>query len=157
LGEAARLLLGEEKVVIHGDLEDAATAADELGGDAELLLDLGRQTGGTGVVASTGAVLDGDVLLRHGRLLSGGHSTSPGGRALERGMKWRESVFGIYKVRPTAKAGQRTPEIFPRGWILAVALSIIEIVQHRCDHLKGGISGEACIPFSGCTAGGCKV
>jgi len=66
LGEAAQLLLGEEQVVVHGDLEDATTAADELRGDAELLLDLGRQTGGTGVVASTGAVLDGDVFVRHG-------------------------------------------------------------------------------------------
>jgi hypothetical protein len=32
-----------------------------LGFDAELLLDLVRQTGGTGVVVSDGAVLDGDV------------------------------------------------------------------------------------------------
>jgi hypothetical protein len=65
LGEAAHLLLGEEQVIVHGDLEDATTAADELGGDAELLLDLSRQTGGAGIVASTGAVLDGDVFLGH--------------------------------------------------------------------------------------------
>jgi hypothetical protein len=34
--------------------------------DAELLLDLGRQTGGAGVVVSARAVLDGDVGRWHG-------------------------------------------------------------------------------------------
>jgi hypothetical protein len=71
LGEAAERFLGEDQVVAHGDLENATTAADELGGDAELLLDLDRQTGGTGVVASAGAILDGDVLLRHGSSFPG--------------------------------------------------------------------------------------
>jgi hypothetical protein len=75
LRETPQLLLGEQQVVAHGDLEDATTAADELGCDAELLLDLGRQTGGTGVVASTGAVLDGDVVLRHGSSFPGTDSS----------------------------------------------------------------------------------
>jgi hypothetical protein len=58
LREAAQLFLGEDEVVSHGDLEDATAAANQLRLDAELLLDLGRQTGGTGVVVSARAVLD---------------------------------------------------------------------------------------------------
>jgi hypothetical protein len=64
-GEAAQLFLGEDEVVPHGDLEDATAAANQLRLDAELLFDLSRQTGGTGVVVSARAVLDGDV-GRHG-------------------------------------------------------------------------------------------
>jgi hypothetical protein len=64
LREAARLFLGEDEVVPHGDFEDAPVAADQLGCDAELLLDFGRQTGGAGVVVSARAVLDGDA-CRH--------------------------------------------------------------------------------------------
>jgi hypothetical protein len=69
LGEAAQFLLGEDKVVADGDLEDASVATDQLGLDAELLLDFSRQTGGTGVVVSARAVLDGDT-RGHSRLLS---------------------------------------------------------------------------------------
>jgi len=69
LREAAQLLLGKDQVVPDGDLEDASAAADELGLDAELLLDLSRQTGGAGIVVSARAVLDGDM-GRHGSLLS---------------------------------------------------------------------------------------
>jgi hypothetical protein len=39
-------------------LENAAAALDQGGADAERLLDLGRQTGGAGEVASGGAVFD---------------------------------------------------------------------------------------------------
>jgi hypothetical protein len=60
LRETAQLSLREDQVVADGDLEDAATTADQLGGDAELAFDLSRQTGGAGVVVSAGAVLDGD-------------------------------------------------------------------------------------------------
>jgi hypothetical protein len=71
LREASQLFLGEDQVVGHGDLEDATTATDQIGLDAELLLDLSRQTGGAGVVVSARAVLDGDGARRgHGVLLS---------------------------------------------------------------------------------------
>jgi len=66
LGEASELLLGEDQVVAHRDLEDSTMAADQLRLDAELLLDLGRQTGGAWVVVSDRAVLDGDVGRWHG-------------------------------------------------------------------------------------------
>ena len=56
--EAPFLLLGEERLVVGGDDEDAAGAADELGVDAELFLDLGRQTGGPREVVSNAAVVD---------------------------------------------------------------------------------------------------
>ena len=69
LREAAELFLGEDEVVPHGDLEDATAATDQLRLDAELLLDLSRQTGGARIVVSTGAVLDGDI-SRHSSLLS---------------------------------------------------------------------------------------
>ena len=69
LREAAHLFLGEDKVVPHGDFEDAPVAADQLRLDTELPLDFSRQTGGARVVVSTGAVLDGDV-CRHSLLLS---------------------------------------------------------------------------------------
>ena len=59
--ETAGLLLGEDQLIADRDLEDASVAPDQLGLDAELLLELVRQTGGTGVVVSDGAVLDDDV------------------------------------------------------------------------------------------------
>jgi hypothetical protein len=68
LRETAGLLLGEQELVVDRDLEDSAAAFEELGPEAELRLDLVRQTGGTRVVVSDGAVLDGDV--RHTILLS---------------------------------------------------------------------------------------
>jgi hypothetical protein len=60
-GEAALFFLGEELPVIGGDDEDAAGAAHELGLDAEVLPDLGRQTGGAGEVVSNAAVVDSNV------------------------------------------------------------------------------------------------
>jgi len=70
LRETPRLLLGEDQLVVDCDLEDPTAAFDELGFDAELLLDLVRQTGGTGKVVSDGAVLD-DDMRGHRILLSG--------------------------------------------------------------------------------------
>jgi hypothetical protein len=61
LGEATGLLLGEEELVVEGDFEAASRTLDELGIEAELLPDLVRQTGGTRVVVSDGAVLDGKI------------------------------------------------------------------------------------------------
>jgi hypothetical protein len=69
LRETPELLLGEDQVVAVGDLEDATPAADQLRRNAELLLDLCRQTGGPWVVASARAVLDGDRARR-------GHASS---------------------------------------------------------------------------------
>jgi len=59
--EASALLLGEQQVVAQGDFEAASGAFDELRLEAEPLLDLVRQTGGTRVVVSDGAVLDGQM------------------------------------------------------------------------------------------------
>ena len=69
LGEAPLLLLGEDDLVARGDLEHPASALHQVRPDAELLLDLVRQTGGARVVVSDGAVLDDDV-PGHARLLS---------------------------------------------------------------------------------------
>jgi hypothetical protein len=71
LRETAGLLLGEDDLVVHRDLEDASGSLDELSLDAELLLDLFRQTGGARIVVSDGAVLDDDV-RGHTLLLSAG-------------------------------------------------------------------------------------
>jgi hypothetical protein len=66
--ESAGRLLGEDELAVDRDLEDSSGSFDELGFGAELLLDLFRQTGGTRVVVSDGAVLDGDLR---------GHTASP--------------------------------------------------------------------------------
>jgi hypothetical protein len=55
------ILFGEELLIVGADDEDAAGAAHELGLDAELLPDLGRQTGGPGKVVSNAAVVDSNV------------------------------------------------------------------------------------------------
>ena len=60
-GEAAFFLLGEDRLAVDADDEDAAAAADELTVDAELLLQRGRQTGGPGKVVSNAAVVDANV------------------------------------------------------------------------------------------------
>ena len=67
--ETTCLLLGEEQLVVDGDLEDPSGTLDELRLDPELLLDLLRQTGGAGVVVSDAAVLNDDS-GSHDRLLS---------------------------------------------------------------------------------------
>ena len=52
IGETAELLLGEDEIAVHGDLEDPSAPLDELWLDAELLLNLVRQTGGAREVLS---------------------------------------------------------------------------------------------------------
>ena len=59
LREAAGLALGVDPVSIDLDVEDPAIALDELGLDAELVFQRGRQTGGLGQVVSACAVGDG--------------------------------------------------------------------------------------------------
>ena len=79
LREAAGGVLREDEVAVRDDVEDPARARDERHLGAEALLQLGRQTGGAGLVASSGAIRDADVQrIRHGNLLS-----SPAGRSLE--------------------------------------------------------------------------
>jgi hypothetical protein len=51
---------GEDELAIGRDIEDAVRAFGELGLDSNRLLDLGRQTDGTGQVVSGNAVSDGD-------------------------------------------------------------------------------------------------
>jgi len=122
LREAAQLLLGEDEVVPHDDLEDTAPAAYELRLNAELLLDLGRQTGGARVVVSARAVLDGDV-SGHG---SPSFLLNYSQRACrERCSYWmislqdRNEVAGLlveaYKVRAGMKSGQDRRKNFLPG------------------------------------------
>lgn len=59
--EPARLVLGIDQLPIHGDIEDAAAALDQLRLDSRSLLDRVRQTGGVGEVVSLHAVCDRDV------------------------------------------------------------------------------------------------
>jgi GNAT superfamily N-acetyltransferase len=61
LGEAMRLVLGEDLLSVGDDVEDAAVAGDDLDPQPELSLNRGRQTGGLWPVVSTDAIGDGDV------------------------------------------------------------------------------------------------
>jgi hypothetical protein len=56
LGEPARLVLGEDEVSVHDDIEDSPAALDQLRLDIELFGDSGRQTGGLREVVSGYAV-----------------------------------------------------------------------------------------------------
>jgi hypothetical protein len=112
MGEAPRLFLGEEQLVVDGDLEDPTRPLDELRFDAELLLDLLRQTGGAGVVVSDSAVLDDDA-CGHTRLLSCRIIASV---LFKIGIKWTERLLLNYKVRLEARMGQKTN--LDRDWIL---------------------------------------
>jgi hypothetical protein len=67
-GKASRLLLREDELAVQLDLEDAAAALDQRGARPESPLQLVRQTGGTGQIVSSHAILDGDV-FGHRRLL----------------------------------------------------------------------------------------
>src|SRR5438067_2493594 len=60
-GEAAFVLLREDRFPVDGDDEDSAAAAHDLAVDAELSFDLSRQTGGSGKVVSNPAVVDSNV------------------------------------------------------------------------------------------------
>ena len=59
--KTAGLAFGEDLPVVGRNDEDAAAAADELGLEAGLLPDLGRQTGSPGKVVSNAAVVDSNV------------------------------------------------------------------------------------------------
>ena len=61
LREPIRLLIGVDDLVSDEDLEDAADALAQRGGDAVLVLDGGLQTGGLGEVVSLPAIQDLDV------------------------------------------------------------------------------------------------
>ena len=56
LGKPTRLVLGEDELPVHDDIEDPTGALDELRLDTELLGDPGRQTGGLWEVVSGHAV-----------------------------------------------------------------------------------------------------
>ncbi len=60
-GEAVGDLVVVGDLAVDGDGEDAAVTLFEAGGDAELLLDGGLQTGGLGEVVSLSAVGDQNV------------------------------------------------------------------------------------------------
>ena len=60
-GEAVRGLVGVDDLAVDRDLEDAARALAQAGGDAVRVLDGGLQTGGLGQVVSLAAVQDLDV------------------------------------------------------------------------------------------------
>ncbi len=59
--EAVEGLLAEDEVAVDLDLEDATAGGDQFGLQVVALAQLIRQTGGTGLVVSNLAVLDGDL------------------------------------------------------------------------------------------------
>jgi len=59
--EAAGGALGKNQVAVHGNLEHAASGGDQLALHVESFLQLGRQTGGAGLVVSFPAVFDLDL------------------------------------------------------------------------------------------------
>ena len=61
VGEAAGFRLRVDRASVDDYVEHAAAAANQLGLDADFLLDRGRQTGGLREVVSGAAVRDGDV------------------------------------------------------------------------------------------------
>ena len=60
IGEPTGHVFREHQLAVQVDVEDAAAPLDQLGPDAELPLDLVRQTGGTRTVVSDDAVFDRD-------------------------------------------------------------------------------------------------
>jgi hypothetical protein len=63
--EAARVALAPNLRPVHMHVKHAAGAFDQLGIDAEFILDRLRQTGGCGKVVSLHAILDRDVHERN--------------------------------------------------------------------------------------------
>jgi hypothetical protein len=61
MGEAMGVMLGVDHLPVHLDVEDAAVTGLELGVDAEVLLEIGRQTGGAGKIVSLRAIGDPNV------------------------------------------------------------------------------------------------
>ena len=58
--EAAHVVLTPNLFAVDVNVEHAAGALDQLGINAELLLDRSRQTGGLGKIISLRAIFDGD-------------------------------------------------------------------------------------------------
>src|SRR3954469_21836375 len=56
---------------------------------------------------------------------------------LQSGIKWRKALLEACKGASRDPSGTGREKNFPGDWILPVALSIIEIVQHRCEHVWG--------------------
>lgn len=70
IGKAAFVVFGEDTMVAGEDIEDPATAADQLGVVSKLRFDLGRQTGGPGQVVSDAAVMNDDLHFDSTALMS---------------------------------------------------------------------------------------
>jgi hypothetical protein len=83
VGEAVLLVLREDQLAVGEHVELADRARDDLGVEALLLLDFGRETRGAGLVVSGLAVLDDDVheVTMPTRLEDGKARLAPGGRA----------------------------------------------------------------------------
>jgi hypothetical protein len=64
LGVARHLPLGEDRLAVDTYFEDATAALTQGDGGPKLLFELGRQTGGSGLVVSNHAVEDLDAHLR---------------------------------------------------------------------------------------------
>jgi hypothetical protein len=151
-GEAAHLLLGEEHLVTDGDFKDSPGATHELGLDAEFLLEIGRQTGGTGVVVSHPAVFDSHV--GHGCSPFPGQFYDSASRAsvysllqvldhlwirvLKIGMKVPWPMLGTIGARSRGKRDK--DQTFP--WKLRMTRSTIEIVQPSLSWETGTNGGE---------------
>jgi hypothetical protein len=61
IGESSGFVLRVDERAVHGHVEDAVIALDELRFDAARLLDSGRQPGGLREVVSTDTVGNGDL------------------------------------------------------------------------------------------------
>lgn len=94
LGESVELALREDEIAVGNHFKDSATGLDELGVDAVLALEVGRQTGGLGLIVSLNAVLDRNVHRgspsRKGRG-SYGRDHSSGSPPLAENPGWGES------------------------------------------------------------------
>ena len=104
LGKAAQRLLREDQLAAVGDLEDAVRALLQSRGDAEALLQLVRQTGGTGVVVSDHTVFDVDVGHGMSILRSALHGVEPDGVRLGH----RRAIVDKIR-RPGKPETRRTP------------------------------------------------
>jgi hypothetical protein len=61
IGESSGLVLRVDELAVRDHVEDAVVAFDELGLDASVVLDSGRQPGGLGEIVSANAVRDGNL------------------------------------------------------------------------------------------------
>jgi len=97
LWKAAGAVLGVHQLAVGNDVEDAARTFDEFGLNLEPLFQIGRQTGGPGVVVSGDAVGNADV---HVRLLT--PAGVPGGRASP-----RFQIHALDENRRHSRTGRR--------------------------------------------------